>query len=131
MWKWIHKLVGASSSKNADHERGRLGEAAAARLLQESGFRIIERNWRCPLGEIDLIAQRADVIAIVEVKTSLRRGSIPPELRVNSRKQHKLRMVAAYYLKHRRPQGSLRFDVIAVWWDGGGRIQFQHIENAF
>jgi putative endonuclease len=129
--QWLDRLLGRSLKENEDRRRGRVGEELAARQLETLGYRILERNWRCPLGEIDLIAKINDLIVVVEVKTSLRRGQFVPEQRVNSRKQVKLRNLAAYYLKHRAPGASIRFDVVAVWWDDLQSPRIQHIENAF
>ncbi|MBI5059134.1 YraN family protein [candidate division KSB1 bacterium] len=127
----LKAVFGRPQPQADDRECGRRGEDAAAKHLKESGYRIVERNWRCPLGEIDLVAAKGGLTVVAEVKTSLRRGTIPPELRVNSRKRSKLRSLAAYYLKHRSPGGSIRFDVVAVWWDESGQLRVEHIENAF
>jgi putative endonuclease len=108
---------------------GMQGERAACEYLKKLGYQIIERNWRTKIGEIDIIAEHKKILIFVEVKTSLKRGSVPPELRVNVHKQRKIKQLAALYLKSRRIQPPVRFDIAAVWWDT--QLRVQHIENAF
>lgn len=132
MFAWLREWIrGHPGAANAAHRRGRVGEELAAQQLRRNGFRIIERNWRCPLGELDLVATKGALTVLVEVKTSRRRGAIPPEMRVNGRKRMKLRSLADYYLKRHRPAGDVRFDIIAVWWDLDEQVHIDHIENAF
>jgi putative endonuclease len=110
---------------------GRVGERLAANALEERGYRILERNFRCQSGEIDLVAQEGDDLVFVEVKT--RRGTVCglPEEAVNSRKARKLQEVAAYYLDaHQLPDCSWRIDVVAVQFSPSGRLEeiriYQH-----
>jgi putative endonuclease len=114
----------------SDASIGSAGEDTAVRHLRSDGYRIRTRNWRCSLGEIDIVAEQDGVLVIVEVKTSLKRGSIPPELRVNPAKQSRLRRLAAAYAKSERVALGIRFDVIAVWWTDDG-FQIEHLTNAF
>lgn len=109
---------------------GKKGEDAAAQYLRKHGCKILERNWKCPIGEIDIIAQTNDIVIFVEVKSSLKKGTIEPDARVNLKKQQKLRSLAAYYLKHKSSSTACRFDVIAVWWEAD-KTQIKYIENAF
>ncbi len=100
---------------------GREGEAAAARLLQDRGYKILARNYRCRHGEIDIIAFEGGEYVFVEVKTRLtdEKGSALDA--VTEAKQRKLARVAEQYLAERglddRP---CRFDVVAVTPGGGG-----------
>jgi putative endonuclease len=95
---------------------GREGEDAAAAYLRTRGYRILERNYRCPPGEIDIIAEHAGVLCFVEVKSrsSLAYGS--PAEAVNRAKQRHITRAAAYYLQARRQGADVacRFDVVAV-----------------
>jgi putative endonuclease len=109
---------------------GRAGEVAAEHHLRAHGYRIIERNWRCSLGELDLVATFEKTLVFVEVKASRTRGDIAPERRVHRDKQAKLRSLANYYMKSRATDQPCRFDVIAVWW-AEGRPVIEHIEGAF
>jgi putative endonuclease len=114
----------------SERDTGRHGEASAANHLRQHGFQIIERNWRCAIGEIDIIAQKADTVVFVEVKASAIKHAIEPQDRVNPRKQKKLMQLAQYYRKSTGNDLPCRFDVIAVWWEHG-RQQIEHIEGAF
>src|SRR5438094_5832645 len=78
---------------------GRVGEEAAVASYRQAGYRVVARNWRCPLGEIDLVLSRGRAIVFCEVKT--RRGTsfgLPFEA-VTSRKQRKLRLLAEAFLR--------------------------------
>jgi putative endonuclease len=108
-------------------EKGALAEDAAAEYLAAEGCRIIERNFRTPLGEIDLIAEEEDVLIFVEVRS--RRGvsqGLPQET-VNRRKQQRIRRVATQYLKRRFDMDRLcRFDVVGILL--GDRSQIESVE---
>jgi len=97
---------------------GKLGEDAAAAYLQEQGYRILCRNFRCRMGEIDLIAAKGYGLTFVEVKTRRNDCYGRPCESVTSRKRGRLKAAADYYLSTRpknafRPQ-SLRFDVLEI-----------------
>lgn len=110
---------------------GDKGEDLAAAILKKQGYKILERNYLTPLGEIDLIARQGRTLVIIEVKTrkSIRFGS--PQESVSVAKQAKLRRLADYYLKDKRLNGaSVRFDVVAITLaDAGPHIEI--IPNAF
>ena len=108
---------------------GEKGERAACDFLDSHGYRIIERNWRTKIGELDIIAEYKDLLVVVEVKTSLKLGLVPPEMRVHYHKQRKIKQLSALYLKCHRIYPPVRFDIIAVWWEP--QLQIRHIENAF
>jgi putative endonuclease len=117
--------------KNARRQLGDQGEDLAAAALRQQGYKILERNYVTPLGEIDLIAQKGRTVVVVEVKTrkSLRFGS--PQESVSLTKQKRLRRLADYYLKDKRLTGApVRFDVVAVTLAGEGP-QVEIIPNAF
>jgi putative endonuclease len=92
------------------------GEALAARWYEAQGYSVVVRNWRCPLGELDLVVRRDRTLVFCEVKTrsSLRFGT--PALAVGVEKQRRLRRLAGQFLSDRRPPGitDLRFDVAAI-----------------
>jgi putative endonuclease len=117
-----------------DHKSlGNLGEDMAAQYLaREKGFSIIERNYRCPIGEMDLVAYQDSILVFVEVKTrrSLSFGS--PAESVTPRKQKKYSLLAQYYIKEKRLQNiDCRFDVVEVFMAHDGSCQINHIINAF
>jgi putative transposase len=110
---------------------GDQGEDLAAAALKQQGYKILERNFVTPLGEIDLIARQGKVIVVVEVKTrkSTRFGS--PQEGVSVTKQGRLRRLAEYYLKAKRLTGSpVRFDVVAVTLAGDEPL-VEIIQEAF
>jgi len=111
-------------------ELGIKGENLAVRHLVKKGFQIIERNFRCRMGEIDIIARDGDYLVFVEVRTRSRREYGLALESISRAKINKLRQLAGYYLA-RHPQERLftRFDVVAVDWSAGEEIT--HIENAF
>ncbi|MFQ5597111.1 MAG: YraN family protein [Nitrospiria bacterium] len=81
----------------------------------KQGYRIITRNYRTSLGEIDIIAQEGDTLAFIEVKTRLGTHFGPPQVAVDIRKQEKISRVALAYLKqYRIASRSCRFDVVAI-----------------
>lgn len=110
---------------------GRQGEEAAARYLQREGMKIVERNLRTPVGEIDLIVKNKRVLAFVEVKT--RRGTAfgSPGEAVGPHKQRQIIQAARWYLNDRPHKGlQPRFDVIAIIVSGDD-FQIEHIQDAF
>ncbi len=112
---------------------GKLGENAAVRYLKQNGYQVIERNYRCKYGEIDIIAKDGDSLVFVEVKsrTSSRYGT--PYESVDWRKQRKIRRLAAIYLQSRgRYMGQCRFDVVGVQLTITGEVvDVSIIKNAF
>lgn len=105
---------------------GARGEALAASLLQRQGYTILERNWRCPCGELDLIAEREGEIVGVEVKTRTSAAMGEPEEAVTRSKQRKLTLtLQTYLLEMDAEQRPYRLDVIAVRLTPNG----EHIET--
>ncbi|PKN55728.1 MAG: YraN family protein [Deltaproteobacteria bacterium HGW-Deltaproteobacteria-14] len=95
---------------------GRKGERRAARFLRRHEMRIVERNWRCPQGELDIIARDGDAVVIVEVRTSSGEGFAGgPVWTVGPDKQRRLIRLARLWLRQTRWRpASVRFDVVAV-----------------
>ena len=111
---------------------GRRGELLAKRHLQDTGYAILEANFRTRLGEIDLVAQRDDCLVFVEVRTR-RGGSLgTPEESMTAKKREHLIAAAHEYLQSRGLEDSQwRIDFIAVEMDGRGRLRrVEHIVNA-
>ncbi len=112
---------------------GHWGEESACRYLQGKGYKILERNFRNKLGEIDLIARDGFKICFIEVKTrkSLHYGA--PFEAVGSTKQHKMVQVALSYLKYKLYTTDVlaRFDVVSVYQNPQGPAIVEHIVNAF
>ncbi|MFV1951976.1 MAG: YraN family protein [Nitrospinota bacterium] len=96
-------------------ELGRRGEDIAARFLKKMGYKIIERNFRCRIGEIDIIAFEKGVLIFIEIKTRTSDSFAPPQLSVNRLKQQKIINSALSYLVQKRITGiDCRFDIIAI-----------------
>ena len=112
---------------------GRFGEEQAARFLRRKGYRIVQRNFRCRFGEIDIIARQKDVLVFAEVK--LRKDARFAEAReyVTAAKQRRILTAAQLYLTRCSDELQPRFDVIEVYapQGEGGPVRIEHIENAF
>jgi putative endonuclease len=110
---------------------GESGESVAVRFLKKNGYEIIEQNYRCKLGEIDIIARDGRVLAFVEVKARRTGGFGGPKWAVTPRKQRKISMVALKYLKDTEQMGKqARFDVVAIRLLPGNP-DVEIIKNAF
>jgi putative endonuclease len=110
------------------------GETVAADHLASIGYRIIERNWRCPVGELDLIAEDGGTLVFVEVRSRRDTGSFgTPEESVDARKQKRLRELARMYLYRGRAfDRKTRFDVVAVTFAPDGELLgLRHVKSAF
>ncbi len=112
-------------------EVGRKGEQLAFRYLKRRGYRIVELNYRCPLGEVDIVAREGDTIVFVEVKTRRDASYGRPREAIGFKKRSQLSKVAQYFLKVRRAEHlSARFDVMEIEIDEDGpRIEL--LKNAF
>jgi putative endonuclease len=111
--------------------QGHDAERLAARHLKRMGYRIVCRNYRCPLGEIDIIARHGETLVFVEVKSRRNEALGSPKLAVTPAKQHKLSQVAWYYLqKNSLTETKARFDVITITGTTASS-HFEVIENAF
>jgi putative endonuclease len=109
---------------------GTEGEEAAARFLKKKGYKIVSRNFKSPVGEVDIIAEDGDTLVFVEVKTRTDDSFGHPFEAVTGRKQEKLRKVALSYLKYSRREVASRFDVLSVEAKGDG-YTIEHIKDAF
>lgn len=108
---------------------GRYGEDLAARHLVATGMVILERNWRCELGEIDIVARSGTVLVVVEVKTRATDVFGSPVEAVTARKAARLRRLAARWLsEHPIAAAEVRIDVIGIWVPHRGAPQVDHLE---
>ena len=101
--------------KTPTREKGRQAEDVAAGFLESSGYRIVERNFTCRIGEIDIIARQNGELVFVEVRSRSSQSTVNPAYSVNRTKQQKIARVAQYYLATRcRGTPPCRFDVVIV-----------------
>ena len=111
---------------------GNAGEDIAATYLEQHGYRILERQYRCKLGEIDIIAEQAGEIIFVEVKTRRTNSCGAPALAVNYYKRRKIIRTARWYVMHKNMDDrNCRFDVLEVYASHNGGCAVRAIENAF
>lgn len=126
--------MGVGGRKDNRIGTGRLGEQAALQYLREHGYAVIEQNWRCRAGEIDLIALKEQTLVFIEVRTRKYGKQFgDPAESINMRKQMKVRQVAQVYMhlngKHHL---AIRFDVITILLSASNTVeQLEHFEAAF
>ena len=109
---------------------GRRGEDLAAGYLEAHGMRIVERNWRCAEGEIDIVALDGDALVIAEVKTRKSLAYGHPFEAVDAEKLARLhRLAAAWCRDHELRMPLRRVDVIAVLDDGTGEPAVEHLKG--
>ena len=110
---------------------GKLGEEKAVQYLKDKGYKILERNYKTKLGELDVVARDAKTICFVEVKTRSSQEKGDPLESITPGKQHKLCKLALSYLKlNNLLSWPARFDVVSVY-QGGGQTDIKLIKNAF
>ena len=111
---------------------GREGENAAEAYLKKKGYRIIEKNFRCKLGEIDIIADQDGVVVFIEVKARADHQYGHPFNAVTPTKQQKIIQVAQSFLaKHRLLEKPTKFDVVGLTADPKGAFKIELLENVF
>jgi len=117
------------ASARARTALGRYGEEVAARHLTELGMTLLERNWRCDLGELDIVARCGDVLVVVEVKTRATQTFGSPIEGVTPSKALRLRRLAARWLaEHPVTPAEVRIDVIGVLLPSRGAPQLDHVQ---
>ncbi len=110
---------------------GEEGERIAEGYLKRKGYRLVERNYRCPVGELDLVVLDHSVIVFVEVKTRTDDRFGAPLESVNPRKQQKMIKAALFFLnQHRLHHREARFDVVGISLKDQEPV-VEHIQNAF
>ena len=113
---------------------GRQGEDEAVRFLKSQGYRILERNLQFRFGELDIIAQKRNVIAFIEVKTRRTGVAGQPFEGVKPAKMRRIVSMAETYLRYKKLEDDnlvFRFDIISIVWPEGEPPEIQHLENAF
>ncbi len=110
---------------------GRRGEALAEAYLHQHGYEVLERNYRCPAGEIDLVARQGEGLVFVEVKTRRsRRFGLPEEALTPRKRAHLLAAAQTYLQQQDLSAAAWRVDVIAIELSPAGEPRLRHIQNA-
>jgi putative endonuclease len=109
---------------------GREGEQAAVSYLEDRGFRILDRNWRCAGGEIDIVAAERHTFVVCEVKTRSGTRYGTPLDAVGQAKRRRLRRLAALWLSaHGTRFDQIRIDVLGLLRDGAGGFTIEHVRG--
>ena len=125
------RQAGTASVSSHRKKLGAWGESVAAEHLTAKGFDIVERNWRCRSGEVDIIAQTESQLVFVEVKTRRGRAMGSPEEGLTLRKAQKLIELAIIYVAELGREVDWRIDLVAVELDASGRLlRCEHIPSA-
>jgi putative endonuclease len=121
-----------TEAKDIRKRTGNQGEEIAAKYLGSHGYRIIERNFNCKGGEVDIIATKDKTLVFIEVKTRRDLSYGVPQLAVNQFKQRQISKAALTWLSKKNMHDQpARFDVIAILLANGGLHKIEHIVNAF
>lgn len=115
-----------SASDKKNKRLGKRGETRAVWYLRFHGYKILERNYKNPFGEVDIIAKKGDTIAFIEVKTRHSESFGAPSEAVDERRREKYIQAARYYFLGYQINLTVRFDIIEIL-----RGKLNHIVNAF
>ena len=117
-------------SVRAKDELGRRGEQVGVEYLQRAGFRILDRNWRCPEGEIDIVAVEGQVLVICEVKTrSGTRYGTPAEAISRAKRTRLRRLAVRWLVAHGVLFEEVRIDVLGLVADSRGHFTVEHVRG--
>jgi putative endonuclease len=130
---WAQIKARFSAKEEVEHlRRGKLGESAAKKHLQQLGLKFLVANFRSERGEIDLVFRDDDCLAFVEVKTRSSEDWTRPAAAVNARKRRLLSQTALDYLRLlKNPQVKIRFDIVEVLLRDGAVREVRHLPNTF
>ncbi len=125
-------MTGENSKGHQNAGVGNKGEELATAFLERSGLKIIERNFRCKSGEIDIVARDGNTLVFIEVKSRKTLSYGVPQLAVTPFKQRQISKAALTWLgRNRLHDTPARFDVIAILLEGSYQHRIEHIKNAF
>lgn len=128
MTETIKKRAGGRGGRR--QALGRYGEGLAARRLEESGLVLLDRNWRCPDGELDLVAREGDTVVICEVKTRSSVTAGTPHEAVTPDKLARLRRLGARWVReHAATPRGVRIDLVAVSVPRRGAPVVDHVRG--
>jgi putative endonuclease len=130
-WRVITHTDHGHETRSENKKLGKKGEEFALRFLKKRGYRIIEKNYVCKMGEMDIIAKEKDTLIFIEVKTRTSMDFGPPQLAVTQFKQRQMSKVALCFLKEKNLEDvKARFDVVAILLNSG-REEIELIKDAF
>ena len=113
------------------HILGTYGEQLACDYLISKNYEVLDRNWRCSLGEIDVVAKYQDTLVFVEVKTRNGRGFGHPFEAITEPKRKRLRKLSHAWLEaNAAPAGSIRIDAVSILV-AGGLVEIEHLKQVF
>lgn len=119
-------------TKGRRHALGIEGERLAARLLERHGLMVLDRNWSCPRGELDIVATDGDTVVFCEVKARSGVDYGGPLGAVSPDKINRVRSLARTWLSERGLVGCpVRFDVVSVLWPPGRPVRLEHLKGVF
>ena len=113
-------------SDGENKKLGKKGENLAVKYLKRNGYKILKRNFTNPYGEVDIVAQKGDTVAFIEVKTRLSDVFGAPSEAVNYKRKQRYIAAAKYFFYERDMDCTVRFDIIEIF-----KGTINHIENAF
>jgi putative endonuclease len=109
---------------------GRRGEELATEYLRQRGFEVIQRNWRCPIGEIDIVARTGPTLVVVEVKTRASTAYGHPFEAITPEKLRRLYLLAsAWRAAHDLGRGPVRVDVVGILCPATGEPTIEHLQG--
>ena len=116
----------------AEHnDFGNLAEDLAADYLTQKNYKILVRNFRYQKAEIDIVTEFEDLIVVVEVKARSYDTHIEPQEKVTKKKIKSIVLCTDFFMRERNLDKEVRFDIITVLPDQSGKLQINHIEDAF
>ena len=127
-------FFGNGSSLWSKDELGNNGEQEAATYLKRQGYRIIDKNVRFSIGEIDIIAKIGTTIVLVEVKTRRSNEYCHPIEVVDKKKREKIKKMGQWYYRNKKHADrgfAMRFDIITVIWPEDKQPMIEHFVDAF
>lgn len=127
-FKFIESSVYLNMAKH--NELGKKGEQLAIDLLLKNNYEILERNFRFQKAEVDIIARKKDILAVIEVKTRSTSYFGDPQDFVKPKQIQRLVMAVNEYVTVNNLDVEVRFDIISIIKNGGG-FNMEHLENAF
>ncbi len=116
---------------NYERIKGDKGEDFAVKFLKRNKYKIVERNFYCKFGEIDIIAENNKFILFIEVKTRQEGQMLEPRYSVDTKKQQRLFKTASFYINFHKTKKQPRFDIAEVIVNNNGEMSINYLKNAF